>query len=442
MSGRGARNAERRYEGALARLLRLQSLGIRMGASRMKRALAFRGHPERGQRFVLVGGTNGKGSTSAMIAACLTQAGYRTGLFTSPHMHRWVERVRIQGRPLGLLEAARRIDELLDAFAREGAPETTFFELTTLLALEAFRDHRCDIAVLEVGLGGRLDATNAVTPLCSVITRVALDHTHILGDTIAAIAREKAGILKRGVPAVIGAREPDAQRVIARRARSVGAAVAWIDRDFAALPGARPGRFAVRVGARVIADLRTSLAGTHQRDNAACAVAALLTLRARGLAVTDAELRAGLARVRWPGRLERVPGRPGFLFDAAHNADGCQALADYLAARERGRRARGGQRVLVFGAMADKQYPQMLRLLAPRVDRIFYCPPAVRRAATHAQLRRVVAGTRTRDVADALARARRAAQPGGEVIVAGSIFLVAEARARVLGLRGDPLIRM
>jgi dihydrofolate synthase/folylpolyglutamate synthase len=357
-------------------------------------------------------------------------------------MHRYVERVRIDGRPLGLAEAAARIDELLAAFARRGAPDTTFFELTTLLAIEAYRDHRCDIAVLEVGLGGRLDATNAVAPLASVITRVALDHTHVLGDTVAEIAREKAGIVKRAVPVVVGARDPDAQRVIARRARRVGATVLLIDRDFEPLPGPQPGRFGVRVGARVIGRLRTRLAGVHQYDNAACAVAALAALRGAGLAISDAHMRAGLARVRWPGRLERVPGRPSFLFDAAHNADGCAALARYLQSGDRAGRARSGRRVLIFGAMVDKQYPEMLRLLAPLADRVFYCPPNLRRAASHAQLRRVAPGARTRGVADALARARRAAGPGGEVVVAGSIFLVADARAHVLGLRTDPLIRL
>ena len=432
---------ERRYAAALTRLYALQSLGIRMGASRMHAALAFRGHPERGQRFVLVGGTNGKGSASAMIAACLTRAGHRTGLFTSPHLHRYVERVRIDGRPLGRGEAATRIDELLAAFARKGAPDTTFFELTTLLAIEAFRDHRCDIAVLEVGLGGRLDATNAVAPLVSVITRVALDHTHILGDTVAAIAHEKAGIVKRGVPAVIGARDPAALRVIVRRSRRVGAPVLLIDRDFEVLPQPSPRRFAVRVRGRVIDRLRTRLAGAHQYENAACAVAALDALRRTGLVIRDAHVREGLARVRWPGRLEHVSGRPAFLFDAAHNADGCAALARHLQHDARPRSARA-RRVLIFGAMADKQYPEMLRLLRPLVDRVFYCPPDVRRAASSAQLQRVTAGTPTRGTADALARARRAAGPRGEVIVAGSIFLVADARARVLGLRSDPLIRM
>ncbi|HMI91499.1 MAG TPA: Mur ligase family protein, partial [Polyangiales bacterium] len=281
-----------RYADALARLYALQTRGMRFGANRMASALALRGHPERGQRFVHVAGTNGKGSVSAMIEASLRAAGYRTGLFTSPHLHRFVERVRISGRPIGDAEASARVRDVLAASAAWGEPESTFFELTTLLALESFRDHRCDVVVLETGIGGRLDATNAIVPEVSVITTIALEHTEILGSTHAAIAREKAGILKVGVPAVVGVREPSARRVIARRARAQGAPLALIDRDFAPLvsASARAGRFAVRVREQVIDGLRLALPGAHQQDNAACAVAAMLQLRERGFDVSDAAL--------------------------------------------------------------------------------------------------------------------------------------------------------
>jgi len=428
------------YADALARLYALQSRGMRFGASRMASALALRGHPERGQRFVHVAGTNGKGSVSAMIEASLRAAGYRTGLFTSPHLHRFVERVRIAGRPIGDAEASARVRDVLAASAAWGEPESTFFELTTLLALESFRDHRCDVVVLEVGLGGRLDATNAVTPELSVITTIALEHTEILGGTHAAIAREKAGILKPGVPAVVGVREPSARRVIARRARAQGAPLALIDRDFGPLPDARAGRFAVRVGEQVLGGLRLALHGAHQQDNAACAVAALLQLRERGFDVGDDAMRKGLARVLWPARLERVARvarRPAFLFDAAHNPEGAQVLAEFL---QQNRAA--GPRVLIFGAFADKDFGAMLRVLRPHVDRIVYCPPPVWNAAKSSALRRCAPGIAARDVPDALARARRAAGPRGEIVVAGSIYLVAAARAHVLGLRSDPPIRM
>jgi len=431
-----------RYAQAIARLFALQSRGVRLGESRMRAALAQRGHPEQGQRFIHVAGTNGKGSVSAMLAACLTRAGYRTGLYTSPHLHRFVERIRIDGRPIRESDAAQRITELLRAFAHQGETGNTFFELTTLLALEVFRDQRCDVVVLEVGLGGRLDATNAITPVASVITRIALDHTHILGDNVRAIAREKAGIVKPGVPLVCAVRDPQAHAVIAARARRIGTQVQWIDRDFEVLPGKHRGCFDVRVGSRVFTELHASLAGEHQHDNAACAVAVLERLRGLGIDVPESALRFGLSHVRWPGRLERVGKHPEFVFDAAHNPDGCTALVHFLKHEDPWQRTAKGRRVLVFGAMVDKDFRPMLRMLAPLVDKIIYCPPQMPRAATHAQLARVQEGAFARSVPDALARARRSAGPKGQVIVTGSIFLLAPARAHLLGLRSDPPIRM
>ena len=438
-------SASDRYARALAQLYALQSRGMRLGANRMASALALRGNPERGLRFVHVAGTNGKGSVSAMVESMLRAAGYRTGLFTSPHLHRFVERVRIAGRPIGDAEASARVRDLLAASASWGEPESTFFELTTLLALESFRDHRCDVVVLEVGIGGRLDATNVITPEVSVITSIGLEHTEILGKTHAAIAREKAGIIKPGVPVVVGVREPSARRAIVARARALGAPLALIDRDFsatrapaAARAGARE-RIAVQCGAETLANLRVALPGAHQLDNAACAVTALLQLRKRGFELPDAALRKGLARVRWPARLERMAPKRGpvFLFDAAHNPDGAHMLAAYLQQHRA-----PGRRVLIFGAFADKDYAAMIAALRPHADRIVYCPPPVWNAAKSSALRRCAPGVAARDVRDALAQARRLAGTRGEIVVAGSIYLVAAIRARVLQLRSDPPIRM
>lgn len=434
-----------RYARALARLYALQSRGIRLGASRMQSALALRGHPERGQVFIHVGGTNGKGSVSAMIASCLRKAGLRTGLFTSPHLHRYVERVQIDGKPIGTREATRRIEELLEVFGEPGTPETTFFELTTLLAIESFRDHRCDVVVLEVGLGGRLDATNAVQTAVSVITRVARDHTQVLGETLAEIAAEKAGILRRGVPAVIGVRDPSARAVIEARARRVKAPLYGIDRQLGASFRA-DGRVDAWALGHQLRGLRLGVAGSHQLDNVACAVAALLLLdrrmAARGLAVPEAAIRRGLAAVRWPARLESIAackGRPKVLLDAAHNQDGADALARHLA----GQPAVAGRRVLVFGALADKEYRSMLRALARHCDDVIVCEPNVSRAAPlGALLRTTRRSKRAGSISDALAQAQKLAGRRGEIVVAGSIFLVAEARALLLGVRADPPIRM
>ncbi|HEX2678966.1 MAG TPA: folylpolyglutamate synthase/dihydrofolate synthase family protein [Polyangiales bacterium] len=413
--------ATQRYEAAIAKLFALQTRGVRMGVDRMRAALRYRGFDAEAMPYVIVAGTNGKGSVSAMLASVLREAGHRTGLFTSPHLHRFTERVRIDGRPIGIAEAARRIEDVLAAFAQPGAPEVTFFELSTLLAVETFRDHGCDLAVLEVGLGGRLDATNAFPAKLSVITRIAFDHQEYLGNTLAKIAAEKAGVIKRGAPVVTGVREPEALRVIAARARRMGAKLRVIDRDF------EP----PRAGEKLALGLR----GEHQRDNAACAIEALEQLRGLGVRMPRGAVQRGLARVRWPARLERIAGRPSFLLDAAHNPDGAQALARHLDASPRKRR------VLVFGVMRDKDYAAMLATLAPRFDRIVYAAPALPRAATPAELARVQPGARARSVADAIARAKRLAGRSGSVVVAGSIFLVAEARARLLHVPSDPLIR-
>ena len=386
--------------------------------------------------FIQVAGTNGKGSVSSMLASALCAAGYKTGLYSSPHLHRFTERVRVDGQPISTREAARRISELLQWADEPGAPELSFFELSTLLAVESFRDHRCDVAVIEVGLGGRLDATTALPASLSVITRIALDHEQILGNTLEQIAQEKAGIIRPGVPVIAGARGAAVQRVIRARARELGAKLWLIGRDFHAVPAQKPGQVGFSLAGRKIPPLQLGLLGEHQHDNAAVAVAALAALRELGLPVSASALRRGLKDVRWPARLERHAGKPALLFDAAHNPDGCEALARYLA-REKKR-----PRVLVFGAMADKNYPRMLAILAKQVEHIIYIVPKLARAATHEQLQAAVPGVAARSAGDALARARAAAGSGGTIICAGSIFAVSELRARALELPSDPLIRM
>ena len=426
------------YRESLRRLYAFEARGMRLGLERTLDALQHRGHPERGMRFVQVAGTNGKGSAAAMIAASLSAAGYRTGLFTSPHLHRYVERIRINGRTLGQHEAARRIDDLLSVFNRPGAPDISFFEITTVLAVEAFRDHGCQWAVLEVGIGGRLDSTTAIPASLSVITHIAMDHADMLGATTAEIAREKAGIIRRGIPVIVGRCDAEARRVIARRASTLRSPACWIDKHFRAVPSPRGNRFSVELGSARVRDLKLELTGQHQLDNAACAVAALLRLRQGGVRIPEAAIRRGLGRLRWPGRLERVKGRPFFLLDGGHNPDAAQTVADYLREKLAGKK----RVVMVFGSMIDKDYPAMLEILAPLVERIYYSRASLPRAASYQQLARVRSGMRSRSLRDALNRARRAAGPEGCVLVTGSMFLMAEARALLLDVQADPPIRM
>lgn len=421
-----------RYREALRWLYGLESRGIKLGLDRMQAAVEHRGHPERGLRYVHIAGTNGKGSVASMVESVLRAAGYRTGQFASPHLQRYVERVRIAGRPISESEATARIHSLRDD---DRLPPLSFFEYTTLLAFEAFHDAACDIVVLEVGLGGRLDSTNIITPEVSVITNISLEHQRILGDTHAKIAKEKAGILKPGVAGVVGTRHAGARRVIAARARAVGAPLRWIDRDFDSQW--RGTRLDVRVADRRWDGLTLGLRGDYQADNAACAVAALAELDAAGLEISGDALRDGMRRAKWPGRIEWHKGEPSFLFDAAHNAHGCQTLARYLDDLDY-----PGKVVLVFGAMRDKDHRKMLASFDGRVQRRIYVAPKVERTEQPARLARIRKGTVARSVRDAVARARRAAGADGLVVVAGSIFLVSEARALVKRTRTDPPIAM
>jgi dihydrofolate synthase/folylpolyglutamate synthase len=421
-----------RYREALRWLYGLESRGIKLGLERMEAAAEVRGHPEREVRYVHVAGTNGKGSVATMVESVLRQAGYRTGQFASPHLQRYVERVRIGGRPISEREAATRIEGLRED---QRLPPLSFFEYTTLLAFEAFRDARCDIVMLEVGLGGRLDSTNIVTPEVSVITNISFEHERILGNTLAKIAREKAGVLKPGVPCVVGTRAKSARRAIRTQGRIIGAPIRWIDQDFAHSPDGK--MLSVRVGDRRWDGLRLGLRGRYQADNAACTLATIVELVDRGFDVSDEHIRAGLRRAKWAGRLEWHRGSPAFLFDAAHNASGCEALARYLDDLEF-----PGPVVLLFGAMRDKDHRRMLGAFDGRVGRRIYVAPPLARAEHPERLARLRAGSTARSIREAVSRAKRAAGPDGLVVTAGSIFVVSQVRALVKNVRTDPPIAM
>jgi len=401
----------------LAWLYGLQSHGIKLGLEGIVGLLDLMGRPDRTFPCVLVGGTNGKGSVCAMQDAILRAHGRRCGLYTSPHLVRVNERIRVDGVDISD-EALHRQLEFVRASCERGlasgalAAHPSFFEVMTAAALAAFRDARVDVAVLEVGLGGRLDATNATEPVVSAIVTIALDHVETLGATAAAIASEKAGIARPGRALVSGVDQSDARAVIERRCRELGAE--FVDARNAALP----------------ADWALPLAGAHQRDNARVAVATFRAVaHALGVASDDRLVRDGLAATRWPGRLQRVAGRPGILLDGAHNPAGAEALAAHLAFSEE------MKPVLLFGAMKDKDLLGMLAPLAPWVVGVVATQPAVARAAEPEELAAVAGAlglaVETRSgPREALERARARAGPDGLVLVAGSLYLVGE----VLGL--------
>ncbi len=400
---------------ALDRLHQLVPRGADLGLARVRDACAKLGHPELAFEVAHVAGTNGKGSASAMLAEALRCSGRRVGLYSSPHLCVFAERIRIDGVPID----DATLDEVLAA-AMRAAPEATFFEAATLAAFIAFARAGVDVAVLEVGLGGRLDATNILErPRVTAITRIALDHTDRLGPDLASIAAEKGAIAKQGVPLVLGALEPEALAPILRLAEAAGAPVVHAHAVERAVRLARRGPI--------------GLAGAHQIDNAIVAAAAAVTL-----GLDDAAIARGLAEVRWPGRLETLETPEGqVLLDAAHNVDGASALAAHLAAH-----ASPATTALVFGAMADKDWPGMLAALAPRAAHRLWVTPEGRRAADPRELAARFGGEALPSVADALARARALVGPHGLVVVAGSIFLVGEARARLLGLDRDPAVAL
>ena len=397
----------------LAELSARAKFGMTLGLDRMRSALAEVGDPHLGLAVAHVTGSNGKGSTSAMIESIARAAGLRTGLYTSPHLARFAERIRIGGAPI---EDAPFEDALTKALRVAGG-DLTFFEVLTVAALLAFRDARVDLAVLEVGLGGRLDATNVVpAPLACAITSISLEHTAVLGDTIDAIAREKAGILKPNVPYVLGRLPPEAERAIEDVARSVGAGPRW---DRPLLP------------------MKSALRGEHQRWNAAVASAVAEVLSSRFPSIRGAVER-GLAEVTWPGRYERIASDRGVtvLFDGAHNEEGAIALERAL--EEDG--VDPARTTLVFGALADKSFSSMLTRIAPRAHRRVYTAPKGRAPASFEALTAIAPGEIVPEPADAIARALENAAPGDTVLVTGSLYLVGEVRAVVLGLPADPII--
>ena len=385
------------YERALRELYALSARGIEPGLERVHAALARLELPGERLRVVHVAGTNGKGSVTAMVAAGL--GAHRTGRFTSPHLHRLTERVTIEGAPVTDAELVEAWDWVKARLA--GGPRLTFFETMTAIAFELFRRHEVDVAVLETGLGGRLDATNVIeAPVGCAITRVGLDHVSWLGEDLASIAREKAGILKPGRWAVIGEMPEEAAAVIAARASEIGAP---LERALAE-PGEAP---------------------AHVRENRAIASAVLRRLRAEGFVVDEARALA----TRWPGRLEEIDD---VLLDAAHNEDGCRALARVL-------EAEGEARTLIFGAMKDKAWPAMLDALTPFVSDIVYAQAGLSRAEDPARFAEHRRGLIATSPVDALELARAKGRP---IVVAGSIFLMAELRAALLGLEVDPPIAL
>jgi dihydrofolate synthase/folylpolyglutamate synthase len=419
---------------------RLQHFGIKLGLENIATLCAALGNPQNRFLSVQVAGTNGKGSVSAMLDEIARAHGLRTGLYTSPHLARVEERIRIGGRSIAPARFLARLSELkavIDGLMAGGrlAYHPTYFEVLTALAFVEFAGRGVDVAVLEVGMGGRFDATNVVRPLVSVITTIAKDHENHLGATLGKIAFEKAGIIKPGVPVVCGVRGAAALREIRRVARERGAPLTEVFGPGRTLE-ARPGRGGFRfdyMGERGRYLFSPALAGLHQGANAATAIATTEVLTRVWRPFDKAKVVAAIREARWEGRLETVKRRPLVILDGAHNVEGVTALASYI--RESIRRPV----VLVFAAMQDKDLRSMTRILFPAAAAVILTRVPNKRSAAPEELLAAAPPFQGRvflepDTRRAVGLASAAARGRTPVVIAGSLFLIGEVkRLRLFG---------
>ncbi len=425
------------YEETIAYLYRLQKYGMKFGLDNTRKLLSALGNPQDSFRSVHVAGTNGKGSTSAMIEAMVRTAGVTTGLFTSPHLVSFTERIRVNGREISEAEVVRLADEVRTAAINIPDFLPTFFEVTTAMAFLHFRRMQVAWAVVEVGMGGSLDATNILKPEVSVITAIDIDHSDFLGSTLRAIAGEKAGIIKQGVPVITASQHPDAAEVLESRAAECGSALFAYGKDFSAdITASELVRIRIDYrGDKEYHGLVLQLAGRHQALNAALAVRTIEEIMKK-YPEMSCDIGQGLQAARWPGRLEFVKDQPPLLIDGAHNPQAAAVLADFL------RKALGLYRriILVMGIMNDKDREGIMKPLLPLAAEIIFTAPAYGRAASPETLAAearglgYLAGTAL-TVPDALNMAERLYTQGDLIVVTGSFYTIGEVK-EALGQKG------
>jgi dihydrofolate synthase / folylpolyglutamate synthase len=395
------------------------------------------GHPDRAYPSAHIAGTNGKGSTAAFLESILRRAGFRTGLNTSPHLERINERIRINGEVIcdeAFAETLTRIHALIEELLAAGElrAHPTYFEFVTAMAFEFFARERVEFGVFEVGLGGRLDATNIVHPVVSIITRIDFDHENFLGHSLQEIAGEKAGILKRDVPVILAEQRPEAREVILARATELGCPVfetpnvVQIDSE-----STRDGFVRARVtdsASETTFELAPNLPGRFQLRNAINALAAACFLQKRGFRISDEAITQGIANVVWPGRLEKLQSHPDIYLDGAHNPSAARELAAFLDENFSGRRI-----WLIYAALRDKAVDEVAGLLFPRAEEVILTAPRSSRAVSAAQLAEIAGHHATRfsvipEAEQALDYALAKAAPEGAVFITGSLYLVGQLR--------------
>ena len=427
------------YTAAVSYLYSLQKHGIKLGLDTMTALVGRLGMPQSRYRSLHIAGTNGKGSTAALTAAMFQAGGYRVGLYTSPHLVEFGERIRVDGRMISESDIAR-LTELVKGISDPDL-SPTFFEFTTAMALQYFAESQVDLAVLEVGLGGRFDATNVVSPLACAITTIALDHQQYLGSTLESVAFEKAGIIKPNVPVILGRLPGEARDTIERIAVERDAPVFRLGRDFQ-VEGETPARFKYSGFDVRYDDLSCPLLGAHQLENCACALSLVESARRDRLAIQEPAIREGFRTVQWEGRLEIVARDPLTVLDGAHNPAAARALADYLRTF---RLSNPMSRViLVLAMMRDKDHRGFVEFFKGLVDEVVVTQADLKRCATADELLPLVVETWPRArtnarVSGALDAAKQLARPQDLICVTGSLMLVGEVKA---SLRGCGLSRL
>jgi dihydrofolate synthase/folylpolyglutamate synthase len=435
------------YQQSLSYLFSLQKFGIKLGLANMEALMAGLGDPHLGYPSVLIGGTNGKGSTAAFLDSILRESGYRVGLYTSPHLLDFRERIRVQGRAIAerqVAEGADRMRSLIDSLMDPESPSSprlnshpTFFEVSTALAFQYFAQREIEMAVVEVGMGGRFDATNVLEPILSIITNVDLDHQEHLGVGLPQIAWEKAGIIREGGRLISGVTRPEAFEVIQRTAHQRGASICRLGSDVTwgiQRITWKGQQISIRGLHSDYPNTEIHLLGAHQAANAAAAVAAAEILKDQGFPIPKECIYQGLAKARWPGRMQVLSQNPLLIVDSAHNPAGTQILSQAISDLNGYRRL-----YLVFGVMKDKDWRSMLQMLGPLAAKVILTRPPTERAADPIHLKEEMATKFgeievREEVGEAISLARSLAKEEDAILIAGSIFTAAEA-LRVLGAR-------
>ncbi len=422
------------YKQTIDELYSLQKFGIKFGLNKTENLLKRLGNPHHSLKCIHIAGTNGKGSVAAMIASILSKQGYKVGTYTSPHLVRFTERICINGSEIRQEQVVSLYNAVKSVMEPGNLP--TFFEVVTTMAFKYFCDEQVDWAVVEVGMGGRLDATNVITPAVSIITNVSMDHQEFLGNTLAAIAREKAGIIKENVPVVSSAKQPMVQAIIKTTCFRNKAPLLLYGNDFKIRR--EDNRFFHYMGKnKTLNNLSVSLLGEHQKINAAVAIACIEALEEKGLIkVDDGVIKTALKSVKWPGRLEIVERNPTIILDGAHNPGGAESLKQVLKSLSYNRLH------LVLGIMADKDIKAILRKLLPRAETVIFTKPRYVRAADPEYLKKVARPYASRfyvipDVEQAIRQARLEADPEDLICITGSLYFVGEVK-EIFGEKTDP----